>query len=302
MINARIPFRHMLAILVATLLTQWHGIKFWSGLVGTETGWAWSLALEGAALWLWAHRERRRVFAVIASGLLLAGPLFHIAEPLIVAAETAETASRNRAQSIEITRAEIETLEAALARSLANSAARLGWLGDIQASKAELSTARARLRDLVSAQAPSVGFWAAARVIMQALALVIVWLVSVMAIIEITKPSAGVSTQAGNTAPARPAAAKSAITVSKSARPPEADELVALAELSSRALDALLANKGITQGEWSEQKGLSPKNVSLVKNHAQRKAEGKEVASEATIRRVAAALGVSVVNKPEGDQ
>ncbi|MBD3609449.1 MAG: hypothetical protein HUJ30_02765, partial [Gammaproteobacteria bacterium] len=53
-----------------------------------------------------------------------------------------------------------------------------------------------------------------------------------------------------------------------------------------------LAQEGITQKQWGDRKGFSPKNISLVRNHAERVSRGVETASEATIRQMAASLGV----------
>ena len=188
---------NIIVILIATALTQWHGIQFWSEFVGPQTGWAWSISLEVSALWLWFNTGRRRFLAFLASCLLLAGPLFHIIQPALNNATKTETAHINQAAETDLIRGDIASLEMALATALANSQKRTGWLNDIQASKQALSTARAELRSLLAKPVATLGAWPWIKSAMQAAALLIIWAVSVMAISDLTgsaRPQASKST------------------------------------------------------------------------------------------------------------
>lgn len=272
-----------LVIVIATVLTQWHGIQFWTEFVGPQSGWAWSISLEVSALWLWFNTGRRRFLAFLASCLLLAGPLFHIIQPVLNNNKTTETAHINQATETDLIRSHIASLEMALATALANSQKRTGWLNDIQASKQALSTARAQLRSLLTKPVHTLGAWPWIKSAMQAAALLIIWAVSVMAISDLTGS-------------ARPHASKStSFKKGVSKKNKQKSKHTNAREISSivKALDAELKSKGVSQGEWADSNGLSRKNVSLIRYHEQRKKQNKETASPAFIKRMAAALGVT---------
>ncbi|MCW8966079.1 MAG: hypothetical protein OQK82_05270 [Candidatus Pacearchaeota archaeon] len=278
---------NIIVILIATALTQWHGIQFWSEFVGQQTGWAWSISLEVSALWLWFNTGRRRFLAFVASCLLLAGPLFHIIQPTLNNATKTETTRINRTAEINLIRGDITSLEQALATALANSQKRTGWLNDIQASKLALSTARRELRSLLANPVATLGAWPWIKSAMQAAALLIIWAVSVLAISDLTR-----ATRIKTSKPTlinKPVSKKSR-TISKRSNTPEITAIVA-------ALDAELNSKGIGQNEWADSKGLSRKNVSLIRHHEQRKKENKETASPAFIQRISTALGVNQLNE-----
>lgn len=274
---------NIIVILIATALTQWHGIQFWSDFVGPQTGWAWSISLEVSALWLWFNTGRRRFLAFVASCLLLAGPLFHIIQPALNNATKTETAHINRTAEVDLIHGDITSLERALATALVNSQKRTGWLNDIQASKLALSTARAELRSLLANPVATLGAWPWIKSAMQAAALLIIWAVSVLAISDLS----------GSAQPHTSKLTSFKKRVSKKTR--QKSKHTNAREISAivKSLDAELKSKGIGQNEWADSKGLSRKNVSLIRHHEQRKKENKETASPAFIQRISTALGVT---------
>ena len=164
-------------------LLQWHSIEFWSNQVDSSTGWAWSILLEAVGMWLWYRKGRTsQCLAVVASGLLLVGPLYVVAEPVVDALQTARESrelarqaeaariqdaqkrsaalkaakaerERARAQAIPVLEREIQTLENQLQVFLQNSTDRSGWLPAIEKTQAELSQRRKEMTDLYLAAA-----------------------------------------------------------------------------------------------------------------------------------------------------
>ncbi|MBD3608964.1 MAG: hypothetical protein HUJ30_00280, partial [Gammaproteobacteria bacterium] len=176
-------------VVMATILLQVHAWLFWSDFVGPDTGWLWAVVLEASALWLWANRDqqRRAVVPFLASMLVLAGPLAHIIEPPIKAEQRAIYEQQNRPTIKAELRDEIATLQASLETSQRNSEKRTGWLTDIQQTRNLLNQKRGELRRL-NAEKPStqgLGLWLKA--IMQGMALIVIWSVSVRAISQLTK-------------------------------------------------------------------------------------------------------------------
>lgn len=277
-------FFNYLVIIIATGLTQYHGIHFWSGFVGIESGWAWSISLEVAALWLWFNTGRRRLLAFIASCLLLAGPLFHIIQPALLQLEQNETAKRNQLVNQVRIKEKINQIENALAVSLKNSQRRQGWLGDIEAGKNNLNLAHAELSASLANPVISSGPWPWLMSLMQAFALLIVWAVSVLAISDLTKHK--------GTSEKNRKFIKQAVSIDSKQDAKQSNTTEPSIEKIIEALNFELSSKKITQNAWAELNGLSKKNVSLVKNHIQRKRDNKETAGRDVIAKMAKALGL----------
>lgn len=175
-----------LILLVAAIgLMQYHAILFWSEHVDRATGWAWSLLLEGAALWLWSSRHAaQRALALVATVLVLAGPLYQVSAPLIAEWQATDRSAVANVERRAALAAEITSLETALNAYLKNSAARVGWAQRIDATQARLDTARSELTAVIAAAAEPVRMsWQRQAVIaMQAIALVLFQIMGVIAI------------------------------------------------------------------------------------------------------------------------
>ncbi len=185
------PLATLLLLAGCIGLLQYHSIQFWVEHAGSGSliGAAWSLLLEGAALWLWSDRRpARRLLGGLATLLLLAGPLYQVSAPLL---EDAGRAGRQAEAAGERRRdlaGEIQTLDAALAVYLANSASRQGWVARIDHTQARLEQLRAEQAKITAerADAPQQRPWQQVAVIgMEALAIVIFQLVAVLAIGEL---------------------------------------------------------------------------------------------------------------------
>lgn len=126
-------------------LLQAHGIAFWSGKLGFY-GIAWSLLLEAIALWLWSRTALgNRLLAVLASVLLLLGPLYQVGTPILEGLASVEHSDRARAKEIPMVEAEIRGIERQLVTFMTNSEKRSGWLPVIEATQAQLAKARGKL-------------------------------------------------------------------------------------------------------------------------------------------------------------
>lgn len=165
---------------------QWHGIQFWMSQVG-QAGWAWSVLLEGTGLWLWW--TARRALGVLASLLLLIGPLYVVSQPLVEDLLRAEHADSARSRLIPAAEAKIASLDREIAAFLANSRKRAGWLPPIEAAQSRLDAARAELDRLYAERPESsgLGWRARAIIVLQAIALCLFQVSAVFGICELAR-------------------------------------------------------------------------------------------------------------------
>jgi hypothetical protein len=134
-------------------LLQAHGMAFWSAELGPY-GIAWSVLLEATALWLWWGATRtQRGLGLVASTLLLLGPLYQVVTPVLDGMAEAAHADRAREELVPAVKSEIVRLEGQVAVFTENSAKRPGWLPAIEAAEARLREAREELTAL-TAKAP----------------------------------------------------------------------------------------------------------------------------------------------------
>lgn len=175
-----------LVLLIAAIgLMQYHAIMFWSEHVDKATGWAWSLLLEGSALWLWSSQKMaHRMLAAVATLLVLAGPLYQVSAPLISEWQATDRGAVANVERTAALTAEISSLETALNTYLNNSATRQGWAQRIDATQARLDAARTELQAVITATAqPQRLSWQRQAVIaMQAIALVLFQILGVITI------------------------------------------------------------------------------------------------------------------------
>lgn len=177
-------------------LLQYHSLQFWVEHTGSPIGAAWSLLLEGAALWLWSDRRpERRLLGALATLLLLAGPLYQVSAPLLDHNDHADRQSSAADQRHAAIERELQTLDAALTTYLANSTQRQGWVARIDHTQARLEHLRTEQAQLTAerARAPSPQRpWQQTAVIgMEALAIALFQLVAVLAIGELREGREG---------------------------------------------------------------------------------------------------------------
>lgn len=115
-------------LLFGTTLLQIHSIKFWTSIVGNETGILWSLLLEIVALWLWTLTSlKHRILGGLTTVVLLAGPLYDVGYP-ILKQHTAQTLTfQAAAAEIEQKQELLDLKKESLRIFLENSRDRTGW-------------------------------------------------------------------------------------------------------------------------------------------------------------------------------
>lgn len=192
-LSARLePLFLVLLLAGAIALLQAHAIAFWREHVG-PLGWAWSVLLEAVALWLWYRPGRTRwALALLASCLLLLGPVSHVSAPLVddlVAAPHRDEARLARIEALSDQRARIaESLET----FRTNSTVRSGWLPAIERSQDMLQAIDEELAELL-AQPPRkrLAWRDQAIIVMQILALVLFQVCAVLIIRALARRTYG---------------------------------------------------------------------------------------------------------------
>lgn len=280
----------ILVLCGAIALLQIHGIAFWSDKVG-PLGILWSVLLEATALWLWYQRNvPKRALGLLASVMLLAGPLHQVAVPVLQAMEDARHADSMRVAQVSIIHDEISNLETSLETFRKNSESRSGWLNAIQKTEQQLSSARKELRGLLATPAQSALDWSQqGAVLMQATTLVLFQLTAILIITSLSKISN--QRKYGNTYVEIQEAAHGAPSTNTAGDETQhlRRETMDIAKLTEQ-LDEHLSRQKLTAKEFSARHKLNPRDVSLIRNHSRRAAAGKQVAPPGAVRRVAEIL------------
>ncbi|WP_027366954.1 hypothetical protein [Desulfocurvibacter africanus] len=161
------------------VLLQWHGWTFWSAYFDQVAGPGLSvtLAVLAASWWAvsawsrsWAARLGYGLLAMVASLVLLAGPLYQVSSPIVQAHEAAK-ALPGRLANLD---AAIDARRAELDKYLAITASgRYGWHGRIDDARTALADLEARRAALVDSAPESVSGQRLAAAGLQAVALIL---------------------------------------------------------------------------------------------------------------------------------
>lgn len=266
----------ILIITISALLMQWHSIAFWLEYAG-YTGVGFSLALEVVALWLWW--QGRSGLAVVASALLVAGPLFQMSAPVMNTLMN----QKNNSALISSYKSEIQQLSNSLNRYDQNSAKRIGWSSRIDRAQRELQEAREKLRGLIVQATPDSPTRLYMIVLMQALALMIIMRSQIIAVKELP-----IITDARSKQP-KQSKVKTALPVIKNknneSEPGEKTTVektpfdIRVIALAKKMKERLPSYSG-KQRSLADDIKIRPADISLVFNHEERVKNGKEVVSE----------------------
>lgn len=268
MIDWRGPWRTALTVAVlagAIGILQVHGIRFWCSQVG-PLGWAWSVLLEAVALWLWwTPKWTKRALGLLASLLLLVGPLYEVASPLLVDGAQA----RAQAEVVADLRNQIHELDTAQAAFLANSRSRLGWAGRIDATTARLAQLRTQLRsDLV--HSPDARPWQRDAVIaLECIALVLYQVTAVFAITALSKGQTSPSAVVAREHPSEDRSMRQMTSPAPLEQERRADiPEPAVTELSDlvRSVDAAIADSGQSVRAWTANHGIDRRELSRLRS------------------------------------
>jgi len=201
-------------LLGCTAVLQYHAIHFWVSHTDPVLGAAWSILIEGAALWMLSNASiARRVIGGLVTVLSLSGPLYQVSEPLIAESLTGTLSRGSAVEQSHNIADEIRLLETALNTYLTNSVMRNGWQGRIDRTQSRLEVLRAEQSRLSSSlsQAPRHQSWQRdAVIIMQAISVIVFQMISVLAVGDLrrrataTAPTAVESLAAEHTKPDEP--------------------------------------------------------------------------------------------------
>jgi hypothetical protein len=175
--------------IAAEAVLQIHGIQFWQQHGGWN-GWLWSVVLCVATVWFWLHHNKsiRYTFGIVASALLLAGPLWQVGAPLVDA--TLQRYEQQRYTTLQLVTLRNVAVQqsATLQTFLRNSEARTGWAPMIVRVQENLAATRRQITEV--ATAPPVaraGFLSIAVIVIQLTALIVLQVAAVAALLVIRK-------------------------------------------------------------------------------------------------------------------
>ena len=273
-------------IISAAIMMQYHSIQFWIGQVG-YSGIGWSLMLEFVVIWYWFNQKT--VLAIVASFLLLMGPIYKITEPAVSSIKQNEQILiLNQLDSKEVLR-----LRSSLKTYEKNSQSRIGWAGRIDRIQGQIDINNDRIRKRISNNSTLDFSISLAIAIAQILALMIIMTAQALAISKTRKKSKkrAYEIETPEIRNRKTADESSKLGICSS----ETYETLVVSQISN-ALNVDLKKHGITQAQWCKRNNVSPKNLSLAKNHKQRISEKKEVAPVGELVRICRKLNLGKQN------
>lgn len=290
-----------LVILLSAALMQWHSIQFWMTHAGAS-GIGWSLLLEIVVIWFWWNEKR--VLALITSFLLCIGPIYEITSPAIASIEL-----QKKIAVLNINDAEdIKQLEKSLDTYNLNSENRAGWLPKINEIQEQIDTTKTRIRNRNNQKSKFNEWISKVIAIMQCLSLFMIMTAQALAI---SKQRNGVSVSDSAAFPVISKSKTRAIekrnnrnsNVSNTQNPVEfiakptsieTQELLSKIKKIPKALKAKLEDSQISASYWCKQNNISPKNLSLAKNHTERLANGQETAPVNKLKQICLLLEIEI--------
>lgn len=167
-------------------LLEWHGILFWQANVGV-LGWAWSLLLEAAALWLWYRpRFMFRSLAMVASCLTLLGPVYQVAAPSFNSLYSTQAGIKQNATQLASLTVERDSLQSLIKTYQHNSLKRTGWLPPIQQAQSQLQAVNKKIVGLSGATPKTHSWMNQWTIIMEVVSLILFQLVAVLCITSLS--------------------------------------------------------------------------------------------------------------------
>lgn len=290
-----------LIIITAAALMQWHSIQFWINQVGLS-GIGWSIMLETVVIWYWWNN--RTILALIASLLLVAGPMVEITKPAID-----EIKSQQRYQTLNtMDEADILRLEKSLKTYEKNSELRIGWSSRIDRTQNRINENFDRIRDRSEQKSDFDLILSTAIAVAQALALLVIMTAQALAISEQRKKFRIAKKSQNeydlflfNSKKEAKKFSDERINPVLNRKIKPLDQRFASSKITAEQVDKIpmhlhkvLVNKGITQGKWCEQHQINQKHLSLTKSHSRLITENKETAPVAQILKIIATLNTEM--------
>jgi len=279
-------------IIAAASLMQWHSIHFWINQVG-YSGVGWSLMLEVVVIWYWW--KNIPVLALIASLLLLLGPMYEITKPALSNIKQHERIKNlNKVDSSEIVRLEnsLETYEK-------NSETRIGWSGRIDRVQKQINEINGQIKERISNNSNFDFIESSGIAMAQALSLLIIMTAQALAISDIRKKSKLIISDNFAKETLNKFETTSKKEIRKSLEKPSLKIVPVLEENESESIDLIpivlkkvMLRDEINQAQWCKKNNVSAKNLSLAKTHSLRFSQNKEVAPASELKRICEKLGI----------
>jgi len=264
-------------ILIFSTLMQIHSIAFWSDVAGVWTGWAWSIALEAAVLWLWYER-RLLIIRWLAAIILIAGPWYQLTAPTI---EILHHHNSLRIQAADL-QDSIDQLSMSVKSYDDNSEDRTGWGGRIDRTQFSLSEERSSLRAVNKEIAALPPAW---RSLLTAVVPALVLCIIMMTQITVIK-----GLQSRHIAPLDIKKPKE--EQSKCLKNSESEKAQLAARVAAKIRSAQIESKEHPrQSEIAERLGVRSADITLILNHEKYAKMGKETISLPKLKKMAEALG-----------
>ena len=285
---------NLVMIITSFCLMQWHSIEFWKITAGPDTGWAWSIGLEIAMLYLWYNRKHR-FLKYIAALILIAGPWYQMTSPAVRNIQNTNTIETE----IEIETQRLDQLSKSMTIYENNSITVRGWAGRIDRTQKAKNERSARINELYSELSKQNSAWREYMVTaVQSAALLIILIAQLSAVSNL-----GTRQIAGTTKPE-----PTIHTTSKSKRP-----ATETSKMTTNFLDEISISKfedfdktvenaateiTVELPKHNSQKALAQtldidqKSISLILNHKKRKLSGTERISSNALNKVLKALEI----------
>lgn len=275
-----------LMLILGISLIQWHSIQFWMDATGF-VGPLWSLAIEGAALWLWW--QRRLLLASCASLIVLAGPLFHLTHPLYEATQLALQKQQEVLEKKVIIQSSIDQLTSALESYQTTSQTRVGWAARIDETQDALKMERDRFEKLVSTQTShNRNDLPLLTALIETLAISILMLTQILAIHKFRElpVNRNADQKVETTRSEKPNKSGGSVSTSSNSLNITDQNLDSHVSKVSTQLAEILKVEKMSQSEWGRRNGVSKKSISMLLNHSKRRQEGKELISKNELKHV----------------
>jgi hypothetical protein len=270
--------------LTSLALMQWHSIEYWLNKTG-PIGIGWSLGIECAAIYFWLYRKT--FAAVIASGLLISGPLLAMAQPTMDEIQK----QTNIAAERELLTQSLELRTGSLKDWRANSIERTGWGGRIDRTQAKIDATENQLIDAIRQQENTYALLTTP--LIQAAALLLILFAQITALRKLSTMLCEKNTNThGKTKTEKKTAEKKPRPQPAGARKKQSGAIPA-GEIQ-RALKAAIEAEGTTASRWATDRGLTPKKASQIINHQDLKKKGGDTASRNTWLEFAKLLNIEI--------
>jgi hypoxanthine-guanine phosphoribosyltransferase len=265
----------ILMIIISTGLMQVHSITFWEGQVD-QIGWAWSIALEAAMLWLW-YEKKLLPLRLLAAAILIAGPWYQMTAP---AMEKLHSYSSLKIQEVDY-QEEVLQLFSSHKRYDDNSKKKYGWAKRIDNTQIKLDTARHNLREVRKKISSLPIPWRLYLVtVMQAAVLFVVMVTQLLAvtklrIVTVTRKT----TVTGKTV--KPSNVKTNLTVDSQF----VDRVVVVCR-------NVMKKNGLSQSKLAQKTGVRPADISMLFKHKEKLANNEETISDKQFGKLVSSLGI----------